>query len=70
MIIKFEVGDIIELPKPHPCGGKTWVVLYVGSDMKLQCEKCGHIIMIPRIKIRNKAKNVGKKEIESYGAEL
>lgn len=65
MIPRFEIGDIIELPKPHPCGGKTWIVLFVGVDVKLKCEKCGHIVMIPRIKIRFKAKKVGKIEIES-----
>jgi|YelNatPaOPRAMG01_1025707.scaffolds.fasta_scaffold00282_3 hypothetical protein len=65
MNIKFEIGDIIELPKSHPCGGKRWIVLYVGVDMKLKCEKCGHIVVIPRIKIKTKAKKVGKIEIES-----
>lgn len=70
MITKFEVGDIIELPKPHPCGGKTWIVLFAGVDIKLKCEKCGHIIMIPRVKIKTKAKKVGKREIEHLESEL
>jgi hypothetical protein len=64
MIEKIEVGDILELPKKHPCGGNRWIVLYSGVDIKLKCEKCGHIVMLPRIDIKRKAKKVGKLEIK------
>jgi len=64
MIEKIEVGDILELPKKHPCGGNRWIVLYSGVDIKLKCEKCGHIVMLSRIDIKRKAKKVGKVEIK------
>jgi len=60
MIEKIEVGDILELPKKHPCGGNRWIVIFSGVDIKMKCEKCGHILMLPRLEVRRKAKKVGK----------
>lgn len=45
------LGDRLEMKKPHPCGGKVWVVLRVGMDLRLRCENCGHEIMAPRVKL-------------------
>ena len=55
------VGDVLELKKGHPCGGKTWLVLRVGMDFRLHCESCGHEMMIPRVKAE---KNIRKIERE------
>lgn len=43
-----KVGDTLKLKKQHPCGSQMWRVLRVGIDFRLQCEGCGHQIMIPR----------------------
>ncbi len=64
MIDKIQVGDILELPKKHPCGGKRWIVLFSGVDIKLKCEKCGRIVMLPRIEVKRKAKKVGEVSLE------
>ena len=45
---KFEIGDIVTLKKPHPCGSKEWEILRVGADFKMRCRGCGHQIMVPR----------------------
>ena len=50
-IIKYEVGEIIELKKVHPCGSKQWEVLRNGVDYRIKCVGCGHILLIPRIKL-------------------
>ena len=42
------VGDILEMKKPHPCGGNRMLVLRVGADFRLKCEKCGHDLMLRR----------------------
>lgn len=44
----FEVGDIVKLKKPHPCGCSEWEVLRVGMDFRLKCMGCGHMIMVSR----------------------
>ena len=52
------LGDVLELKKNHPCGGKTWRVLRVGMDFRLRCETCGHEIMVPRVKIEKRIRRV------------
>ena len=46
--MEFELGDIITLKKPHPCGSKDWEVLRVGADFRLKCVVCGHQVMLAR----------------------
>ena len=29
---QYEVGDIVKLKKPHPCGSHEWEILRVGAD--------------------------------------
>ena len=47
---EYEVGDIVETKKKHPCGGNTWEITRVGVDFKLKCQKCGHVVMLDREK--------------------
>ena len=49
-LLELKLNDRVELKKQHPCGGKTWVVLRLGMDIKLRCETCGHELMLPRSK--------------------
>lgn len=42
------VGEIIRLKKPHPCGSNEWEILRTGMDFRLKCMGCGHQIMISR----------------------
>ena len=44
----YEVGDVVTMKKPHPCGSKEWEILRVGADFRLKCMGCGHQIMTPR----------------------
>ena len=39
MADRFDVGDIIRMKKPHPCGSHEWEVLRVGADFR--SEMCG-----------------------------
>ena len=39
---QYEVGDIVKLKKPHPCGSHEWEILRVGADFRLKCTGCGH----------------------------
>ena len=32
MADRFDVGDIIKMKKPHPCGSQQWEILRVGAD--------------------------------------
>ena len=63
-MLKYEVGDIVELKKKHPCGSFEWEILRVGADFRLKCRKCGHQIMIDRKSVENSTKNL-KNALES-----
>ena len=47
-MIQIDVGDILTLKKPHPCGSYEWEVLRIGQDLRLKCVGCGHQMMIAR----------------------
>ncbi len=57
-IIKFKLGDIIELKKPHPCGTKQFKILRVGSEMRVVCQGCGRDMNIDRIKLEKATKKI------------
>ena len=59
---QYEVGDIVKLKKPHPCGSHEWEILRVGADFRLKCTGCGHQIMVPRKMVEKNTKNLIKKE--------
>ena len=48
MADRFDVGDIIKMKKPHPCGSHEWEILRTGADFRLKCMGCGHQIMVSR----------------------
>jgi hypothetical protein len=45
---KLYVGDIVEMRKPHPCGGATWEIVRVGADIGLVCQTCNRRVMLTR----------------------
>ena len=53
-----KIGDILLMKKNHPCGGSRFIVLRSGMDFKLQCEKCGHEVEVPRSKAEKNIKQI------------
>lgn len=58
MVIEFDLGDIVQMKKQHPCGSKEFEVIRLGADIKIKCIGCGRIVMIPRSKFQKDAKKV------------
>ena len=56
--MQIEVGDVLVLKKPHPCGAKKWEVLRICQDFRLKCQGCGHQMMIPRKSVEKSIKNI------------
>lgn len=44
--MKYGIGDVIITKKTHACGGKEWLVVRTGADVKLKCQKCGRTIFL------------------------
>ena len=58
MIIRFSVGDTLEMKKDHPCGARLFEVKRVGSDIRVVCRGCGRDMTVPRIKLEKGIKRV------------
>lgn len=56
MIMK--IGDKIETKKPHPCGGKEWVIVRIGADWKIKCLTCGRQVMLTPDELQKRVKRV------------
>ena len=50
------IGDVIELRKPHPCGGTVWRVLRVGLDVGIECSTCQRYVLVPRSRLESRLK--------------
>ncbi len=60
--MEFELGDIIKMKKPHPCGSSEWEVLRVGADFRLKCVGCGHQVMLARRLVEKNVRGVRRAE--------
>lgn len=60
MITDFNLGDIVQTRKGHPCGSDQWEIIRLGADIKIKCTGCGRIVMIPRPKFERAVKKVVK----------
>ena len=56
----YQVGDIVKLKKPHPCGSSEWEILRVGADFRLKCTGCGHQIMVARRMVEKNTRGLKK----------
>ncbi len=57
-----QVGDVLQMKKPHPCGENHFLVLRTGMDFKIRCVKCGREVMIPRSKAEKNIKRIIREE--------
>ena len=48
MYVEIDLGDIVRLRKPHPCGSYEWEVVRLGTDVGLVCAGCGRKVLLPR----------------------
>jgi len=54
----FQVGQIVEMKKPHPCGNSRWKIIRIGMDFRIKCTKCGRSVMVPRNKFEKRVKSI------------
>lgn len=49
----FHAGDTLNMKKPHACSKSAgrFLVLYVGSDVKVKCLSCGREMLLARVKL-------------------
>ena len=57
-ILPLRPEDRIQMKKPHPCGGKIFRILRVGSQVRVVCESCGRDMTLDRIKLEKAIKQI------------
>ena len=65
--MEIQVGDILVMKKPHPCGASRWLVLRTGADLRLRCTGCGHEVMLPRAKAEKNIRQIVREQTSSNG---
>ncbi|MER1958650.1 MAG: DUF951 domain-containing protein [Solibacillus sp.] len=61
---QYELQDVVEMKKQHPCGTNAWKIIRLGADIRIKCEGCGHSVMIARREFEKKMKKVLNKSNE------
>ena len=52
------LDDVVQMPKPHACGGNEWRVVRLGADIGIRCLTCGRKVLIPRGQFARRAKAI------------
>ena len=61
---EFQLNDVVEMKKPHPCGTNKWKIIRLGMDIRIKCEGCQHSVLIPRKDFTRKVKKILTKQGE------
>jgi len=56
LLVDVQVGDVVTLRKPHPCGSYEWDVLRIGADIGLKCHGCGRYVLLTRREFNKRVK--------------
>jgi len=60
----YDLHDVVEMKKQHPCGENRWEIIRMGADIKVKCLGCGQLVMMPRREFNRKMKKVLEKNSE------
>lgn len=52
------VGDVVQMRKPHPCGGDTWQVVRIGAEIGIRCMTCNRKVMLLRADFERRVKRI------------
>ncbi|MGD9317699.1 MAG: DUF951 domain-containing protein [Anaerolineae bacterium] len=58
MATDVQVGDLVRLRKPHPCGSFEWQVVRIGADIGIKCQVCGRRVLLARRTFNKRVKTV------------
>ena len=66
-IIPLHLDDRLQLKKAHPCGGRIFRILRVGSVVRIVCETCGRDMTVDRIKLEKSVQRILENDEEKKG---
>ncbi len=50
------LGDIVQMRKPHACGGDAWRVVRLGAEIGIRCLTCERKVLLPRAEFERRVK--------------
>ena len=54
----YDLHDLVQTKKKHPCGSDRWEIIRVGADIKIRCGGCGRIVMLSRPDFEKRVKKI------------
>lgn len=55
---QFQLGDVVQMKKAHPCGTNEMKIIRMGMDIRIKCTGCNHSVLMPRVKFEKKMRKV------------
>lgn len=55
---EYDLHDIVEMKKAHACQSNSWEIIRMGMDIRIKCQKCGQLVLMPRREFEKKMKKV------------
>lgn len=55
---QFQLGDIVQMKKNHPCGSNEMEIIRMGMDIRIKCVGCKHSVLVPRAKFEKNMRKV------------
>ncbi|MDZ4766185.1 MAG: DUF951 domain-containing protein [Chloroflexota bacterium] len=52
------VGMIVQMRKPHPCGGNRWLIYRIGADIGIRCQTCQRQVLLARGVFNQRLKSI------------
>jgi hypothetical protein len=65
--IAIYIDDIVQMRKPHPCGGDSWRVVRLGAEIGIVCLTCGRKVLLPRAEFERRVKRFVERGPEAGG---
>lgn len=50
------LDDVVQMRKPHPCGGDSWQVVRLGAEIGIRCLTCQRKVLLPRAEFERRVK--------------
>jgi hypothetical protein len=65
MPVQIDIGDVVRMRKPHPCGGYEWTVVRLGADIGIKCNTCARRVLLPRRDFEKRLKTIVRRATQS-----
>lgn len=67
--LELQVGDLVQMRKPHPCGGDLWRVVRVGAEIGIRCQTCARKVLLQRSVFERRVKRFVERSGSDTAAE-